>query len=99
MSNGYVIPSGESGVQRDERSLRALRQIAERHQNQTALVVTHGGVLLGLFELALGLVPNNGARFRRDNASFNAFGYDNNIWILETWNDLSHLDSHASACE
>jgi broad specificity phosphatase PhoE len=94
--NGYVIPTGESGVQRGERSLRALRQIAERHQNQNVLVATHGGVLLGLFELALSLGPNNGARFRRDNASFNAFGYDNGTWILETWNDLSHLDTRTS---
>jgi len=88
----YVIPGGESARQRLERSAQVLGRIAERHSNQVVVVVTHGGFLMGFFEFVLGLQPGNGWRFKRHNASYNAFEYAGDRWSLHTWNDISHLD-------
>src|SRR3989442_972756 len=88
----YVIPGGESARQRLERSAQVLGSIAERHSNQIVVVVTHGGFLMGFFEFVLGLQPGNGWRFKRHNASYNAFEYEGDRWSLHTWNDISHLD-------
>jgi 2,3-bisphosphoglycerate-dependent phosphoglycerate mutase len=87
-----VIPEGESAQQRLDRSVRVLTAIAESHPNQTAIVVTHGGFLTGFLEFVLGIPFGNGKRFKKQNASFNAFEYVGSKWCLETWNDVSHLN-------
>lgn len=88
----YQIPNGESGLQRLDRSMRVLSEIANRHLNATIVVVTHGGFLMGFFEYVLGLEPGNSWRFKKQNASYNSFDYDGRKWSLETWNDTSHLE-------
>jgi hypothetical protein len=87
-----VIPGGESARQRLERSAQVLTSIVERHSNQIVAVVTHGGFLMGFFEFVLGIQPGKGWRFKRHNASYNAFEYEGDRWSLHTWNDISHLD-------
>jgi broad specificity phosphatase PhoE len=89
----YVIPGGESARQRLERSVRVLIGLAERHSGESVVVVTHGGFLMGFFEFVLGMKPGNGWRFIRSNAGYNVFQYKQGKWSLETWNDISHLDS------
>jgi len=86
-----VVPGGESTIARSERSARVLTSIAERHPDETVAVVTHGGFLMGFLEWVMGLEPGNGGRFRKQNASFNAFDYVDSKWTLRTWNDVSHL--------
>jgi len=88
----YVIPGGESARQRLERSVRVLTTIAERHQQEVVVAVTHGGFLMGFFEAVLGIPPGNGWRFKRYNGSFSVFEYSSGRWCLEVWNDISHLD-------
>jgi probable phosphoglycerate mutase len=88
----YPIPRGESGVQRTERSVRALTAIAERHPGKTVAAVTHGGFLMGFLEHVLAMPPGSGPRFKRQNASYNSFEYADGRWALETWNDVSHLE-------
>ena len=68
-----------------------LTSIASQHLNETVVVVTHGGFLMGFVEFVLGIPPGNGWRFKRDHASFSAFEYHSARWCLQTWNDLSHL--------
>jgi broad specificity phosphatase PhoE len=92
----YVIPGGESARQRLERSVRVLTAIAERHPEETVVVVTHGGFLMGFFESVLGMVPGNGWRFKRHNGSYSAFEHVGGRWSLEVWNDVSHLDGTGS---
>lgn len=87
----HAIPGGESARQRLERSVRVMTAIAEHHPDDTVVAVTHGGFLMGFFEFVLGIAPGNGWRFKRHNASFNAFEYCDGKWALETWNDTSHL--------
>ena len=88
----YVIPGGESAKARLERSIRVMTAIAERHPDADVVVVTHSGFLMGFFEFVLGIPPGNDWRFKKRNASYNAFEYSGGKWSLETWNDVSHLD-------
>jgi len=87
----FPIPNGESGVQRTARSVRALTAIAERHAAGTVVAVTHGGFLMGFLEHVLAMPAGSGSRFKRQNASYNAFEFNDGEWVLETWNDVSHL--------
>jgi broad specificity phosphatase PhoE len=90
---GYwdVVPDGETAQQRFDRSIKALTTIAEAHPNGTVVVVTHAGFLVGFLQFVLGMPFGSGRRFKKHNASFNAFRYDDSRWCLETWNDVSHL--------
>jgi broad specificity phosphatase PhoE len=87
-----VIPEGETAQERTDRSVRVLTEIASRHPEQTIVVVTHGGFLTGFLGFVLSIPFSNGRRFRKENASFNAFEYIEPNWYLETWNDTSHLE-------
>lgn len=101
----YIIPEGESLDQCRDRGFRILNAIAERHSNEnlhenlaetgdeTVVVVTHGCVLMGFFEMVLDLRSGNTWRFKLDNANFCAFEYANERWSLVVWNDVSHLET------
>jgi broad specificity phosphatase PhoE len=91
MGPDYVVPGGESARQALERSAEVVTAIAQRHAHETVVVVTHGGFLMVFFQFVLGLPPGNGRRFKRYNASYNAFDYEDDKWSLVTWNDISHL--------
>jgi broad specificity phosphatase PhoE len=90
------VPEGETAQQRSDRSVRILTAIAERHRDQTVVVVTHGGFLMGFLEFVLGMPSGSGKRFKKQNGSFNSFEYAGSRWRLETWNDLSHLSELAT---
>jgi probable phosphoglycerate mutase len=92
IGENYVIPSGESAAQRIAIALECLEKLATRHPNETVVVVTHGGVLISLFESALGLPFGSANRYRRLNAAWNVFSRDSDRWILETWGDVAHLE-------
>jgi probable phosphoglycerate mutase len=87
----YVIPSGESVIQQVERNLSCLSEIAERHGSETVVVVTHGGVLSGLFRHTFSIPFGAPRRFEFMNASLNVFNYEDGDWFLQTWGDVSHL--------
>jgi broad specificity phosphatase PhoE len=87
-----LIPGGETAQERTDRSVRTLTEIASRHPEQTSVVVTHGGFLTGFLGFVLGIPFSNGRRYRKENASFNAFEYLEPNWYLQTWNDISHLN-------
>ena len=101
----YIIPEGESLDQCRDRGFRILNAIAKRHSNEnlhenlaetgdeTVVVVTHGCVLMGFFEMVLDLRSGNTWRFKLDNANFCAFEYANERWSLVVWNDVSHLET------
>jgi probable phosphoglycerate mutase len=94
----YVVPGGESARQRTERSVRALTGLAQRHADGRIAVVTHGGFLLGFFQHVLDMKAGESWRFRRHNGSLSVFGYAQDRWHLETWNDTSHL-AHLGALD
>lgn len=89
----YVIPGGESRRQQVERNRDCLEELAGRHPGEAILVVTHGGVLSGLFRHTLSIPLEAPCSFDFLNGSLNAFRYDKEHWVLLTWGDVNHLDS------
>jgi len=90
--SSYVIPAGESADQCLMRAMECLEELAARHQGETVFVVTHGGILMALFEGVLGLPFGSAGRYRRANASWNVLTRGPEGWVVETWGDVSHLD-------
>ena len=88
----YVIPGGESVQQQVTRNVDYLNEIAEKHLGETIVVVTHGGVLSGLFRHTFSIPFNAPRRFEFTNAGLNVFNYEDGNWFLQTWGDLSHLN-------
>ena len=90
----YIIPNGESQRQRYERTVQVVNNLADKHPDETIVVVSHGGILRGLFEYVLNLSPGNEDLFKRRNATFNSFIRENNKWSLNVWGDVSHLGNN-----
>ena len=92
----YVIPSGESARQQVARNLAYLNEIAAKHLGETIVVITHGGVLSGLFRHTFSIPFEAPRRFEFTNAGLNVFAYEQGSWFLQTWGDLSHLANGAT---
>lgn len=89
----YVLPGGESPRQQVERNVACLEEIAQKHFGESIVVVTHGGVLSGLFRHVLSIPLDAPRRFEFPNSSINVFTYGDAYWMLQTWADLSHLET------
>jgi 2,3-bisphosphoglycerate-dependent phosphoglycerate mutase len=89
----FVIPGGESARQQVERNIRCLEELTQQHPGQRIAVVTHGGVLSGLFRHTFSIPLDAPRRFEFLNCSINVFTYEQNLWMLQTWGDVSHLNS------
>jgi len=87
----YVIPGGESVEQQVARNIAYLNEIGQKHTGETIVVMTHGGVLSGLFRHTFSIPYNAPRRFDFTNAGLNVFVYDDGNWFLQTWGDVSHL--------
>jgi len=87
----FIIPNGESARQRFERSIAALREIAERHQEQCVGVVAHGGTLNTAFRACTGMSLDAPKSFSLLNASINVVEYRAGTWEIVTWGDTAHL--------
>lgn len=92
----YVIPGGESVRQQVARNLSYLNEIAVKHLGETIVVITHGGVLSGLFRHTFSIPFEAPRRFEFTNAGLNVFVYEDGNWFLQTWGDLSHLADGAT---
>lgn len=87
----HAVPMGESFRQQTERNMLCLEELARRHPGDVIMVVTHGGVLSALFRHTLDISLDAPRRFSFKNASVNTFKFQNGIWGLETWGDITHL--------
>lgn len=87
----YAPPGGESVQQLCQRSLACLDELTQRHEGETVLVVTHGGVLICLLRTVLGLPLTQPRRYSVRHLAFNRFVHSDRGWLLETWGDVNHL--------
>jgi probable phosphoglycerate mutase len=87
----YIIPGGESVKQQVARNIAYLNEIGSKHLGETIVVVTHGGVISGLFRHTFSIPFNAPRRFEFTNAGLNIFAYQEGNWFLLTWGDVSHL--------
>jgi probable phosphoglycerate mutase len=89
----HALPGGESLRQQVDRNLRCFEELAQRHLGESIVVVTHGGVLSGLFRHVLSIPMQAPRRFAFANSSLNIFIFQEGDWMLQTWGDVSHLAS------
>jgi probable phosphoglycerate mutase len=89
----YAVPNGESATQACARLLDCLNELARRHAGESIVVVAHGGVLSALLIHTLGISSGAPRRFERHNGSWNLFVCRDEKWFLETWGDVSHLQT------
>jgi len=91
-SSGDFPPSINSIVEQQvARNIAYLTELAGKHAGETVVVVTHGGVLSGLFRHTFSIPFAAPRRFDFTNAGLNVFNYEDGNWFLQTWGDVSHL--------
>ena len=98
-SADYAVPKGESAQQRFEIGFAAFAEIAKRHEGHNVVVVSHGGLVQGLFRHVTGVGFQAARRFSLYNCAYNSFLFDGSEWLLETWGDISHLEERIAASE
>jgi len=89
-----VIPGAEPADAFAARVRGAITRIAERHRDQTVVVVSHGGVIGQIFADAAGSRPF--AFGGADNASISQLVVHDARWIVRRFNDTAHLTSQLS---
>ncbi len=89
----HRIPGGgESIVDKHQRFMDAFVDIANRHEQQRVLVISHGGAVDSLIRETLNLPLNSSRAYELPNLAWNHFSYVNRSWRLITWADRSHLE-------
>lgn len=86
-----VIPGAEPAEVLEARVRSAISRIAERHPEQTVVVVAHGGVIGQVMAIA-----TEGRAFAfsgADNASISHLVIAGERWIVRRYNDTGHLTS------
>jgi len=87
----FVLPQGESMRQSLLRFCACCDELALHHAGSTIALVTHGGVMSTFLRHVLGLPLDAPRRYKRLNASINAFVREQGKWFLESWGDTAHL--------
>jgi probable phosphoglycerate mutase len=87
----FVLPQGESMRQSLLRFSACCDELADRHGGCAIALITHGGVLSTFLRHVLGLPLDAPRRYKRLNASINAFVREQGKWYLESWGDTAHL--------
>ena len=92
----FAPPGGESWLQMRERAKSFIDDVAQRHENDNAvLAVSHGGLIKAIMavvcdpELKLPYLPI----IPVDNTAIAKFALQNGKWKLLVWNDTAHLES------
>jgi phosphoserine phosphatase len=89
-SSAFRSPGGESFEELRERSVAAVKAIAQKHPGQAVAIVTHNVVnrviLLGLLEMS----TDNFWRMHQGTCAINVFEYDGKRYNVEQINDTSH---------
>jgi alpha-ribazole phosphatase len=86
-------PNGETLEQLSVRVQSMLDELCAKHQDQTVLIVAHGGVLQTLICLALKLPPTMYWQFHLSTASLSEVAFYPAGAILNLLNDTCHLQS------
>jgi alpha-ribazole phosphatase len=84
-------PQGETLIQLSARVEAALSELKMRHAGQNVLLVSHGGVLMTLACLALGVDLQKYWQFSFSSASISEIAFYEEGAILNSMNDTSHL--------
>lgn len=89
----HRAPGGERLEQLQDRVVCAVSRIAERHRDDTVVIVTHGGPVRAFFCYALGATLETFRKIKLDNCALTTFSLGSDgRWFLEVLNDTCHLE-------
>lgn len=88
---GFSFAGGESTRVFHGRVLGAVRALAQRHEGQTLVIVTHGGVLDMVYRSALGLSLSGPRQSEIPNAGLNRVRLVGESMEIIDWADTRHL--------
>lgn len=87
-----VIPKGEKLIEVQNRGLKAIYNIANKHKNQNTVIFSHGtiikAVLLGILDMDL----SNFYKIKQDNVSINRIDFKPYGPVVVSMNDTAHLE-------
>jgi 2,3-bisphosphoglycerate-dependent phosphoglycerate mutase len=89
----FAPPGGETPMQLHERVSRTLHELAQPHQDEQIVLVTHGGVLDMLYRLATNQAVDAPRTWELGNASINRLLWTLDALTLVGWADARHLES------
>lgn len=88
----YVTPGGgESRRQHEARILDYVADLLARHEGQSLIVVTHGGVLDVIYRRVHGLPPDAPRDYPIPNAGLNRVAITGDQWTIASWGETAHL--------
>ncbi len=90
---GVTMPGegGEDITAVRDRSMAAFRELAEKHQGQTVLVVAHDAVNKAVLCDILDIDLSHFWQIKQDNTCINVFEYQDGKWRLVLMNSTTHL--------
>ena len=91
-----LSPGGESYTAFLRRVKGAIDRLARDHRDETVLVVTHGGVILGGILMLLGLTPSWVTTEVVNTSLTEWVRDDSGRWLLSRFNDAAHLEVRRS---
>ncbi len=85
------IPGGETLGKVRRRAMQSVLEIAERHPDQTVVLVSHLVVCRLMILSIFGLPSSRLWHIYQETAALNVFEYDNGVFSVRTLNDTCHL--------
>lgn len=92
-----AVPEVESLAGLRRRSVAVVNALLDRHEGETALVVSHGGTLVQIIAHLFGLPEDVWPRIRMSNTSVTVVGGSASQPRVSMLNDICHLDDRARA--
>lgn len=91
----FAPPNGESPYSFYTRAVAALREIADRHPNETVIVVTHGGLIANVLAGWLGNGREEWRKWEAHNCAISVIKRTEAGWHGVQVNDIAHLPAEA----
>ena len=89
----FDFEGGETLRGFNERSLKAIVDLIERHQGEQILVFTHGGVLEMVYRHARAVGLSSPRDFEIPNAAINWIEVTPDQWTVWSWAEVAHLEA------
>ncbi|MGE5396395.1 MAG: histidine phosphatase family protein, partial [Chitinophagales bacterium] len=91
-----VIPNGENYAEFADRIEKGIKSIVEAHQNETVLIVTHGGAIMALGCRLNGEELSCFRRYYCNNAAISIIELEGDACHFELLNACDHLQNYES---
>lgn len=91
----YLIPDGESEPVFQDRIVRSVNRIFERHPQKRTLIVTHGGAVEAFIRHVLQIPFSAPRRFTLKNLALNRFILKRGGIFIDVLGDCSHLEARS----